>query len=39
MDPNERCRGAGDENANLVQEIVKRVEFSVCRKWWIVWGG
>lgn len=27
------CRGAGDENADLVEEVVEWVELPVCRKW------
>ena len=30
MDPDERRGGAGNENSNLVEEVVKGVELPVC---------
>lgn len=30
MDPDERGGGAGNENPDLVQEVVERVELPVC---------
>ena len=33
MEPDKRCRGARDENSNLVQEIVEGVEVPVCGEW------
>ena len=33
VDSNERCRTAGNENANLIYGTVGRVEGSVFREW------
>lgn len=30
MDSNKRCRGSRDEDSDLVEEVIERIELSIC---------